>query len=65
MTSYIEQGMDTTQIVDLIFELHHEFISPKVIARRQVTRLIDRLLMKVAPELILNRTKNREDKENS
>ena len=62
LTSYIEQGLDTTQIVDLIFELHGEFINPKVIARRQVTRLIDRLLTRVAPDLILNR-KNR-DKEN-
>ena len=62
LTSYIEQGMSTTQIVDLIFELHGEFINPKVIARRQVTRLIDRLLTKVAPDLILNR--RFEDKEN-
>lgn len=34
LTSYIEQGMNTTQIVDLLFELHCEFINPKVIARR-------------------------------
>ena len=54
--------MNTTQIVDLIFELHGDFINPKVIARRQVTRLIDRLLTRVAPELILNRTT--ENKEN-
>ena len=54
--------MDTTQIVDLIFDLHRDFINPKVIARRQVTRLIDRLLTRVAPELILNRTT--ENKEN-
>ena len=63
MTSYIEQGMNTTQIVDLIFDLHRDFINPKVIARRQVTRLIDRLLTRVAPELILNR--QNEDKENA
>ena len=49
MTPYIEYGMNTTQIVDLIFDLHREFINPKVIARRQVTRLVDRLLTKVAP----------------
>lgn len=55
--------MNTTQIVDLIFDLHGEFISPKVIARRQVTRLIDRLLTRVSPELILNR--QNEDKENA
>ena len=54
--------MNTTQIVDLIFDLHRDFINPKVIARRQVTRLIDRLLTRVAPELILNRTT--ENKEN-
>ena len=65
LTSYIEQGLDTTQIVDLIFELHGEFINPKIIARRQVTRLIDRLLTRVAPDLILNRSKNRDNKENS
>ena len=64
LTSYIEQGLDTTQIVDLIFELHGEFINPKIIARRQVTRLIDRLLTRVAPDLILNRSKNRDNKEN-
>jgi len=34
LTKYIEQGMNTTQIVDLIFDLHREFINPKVIARR-------------------------------
>ena len=62
LTSYIEQGMNTSQIVDLIFDLHREFINPKVIARRQVTRLIDRLLNKVAPDLILNR--RNENKEN-
>ena len=62
LTSYIEQGMNTTQIVDLIFDLHGEFINPKVIARRQVTRLIDRLITRVAPDLILNR--KHEDKEN-
>ena len=50
-------------IVDLIFDLHRDFINPKVIARRQVTRLIDRLLTRVAPDLILNR--NKEDKENT
>ena len=54
--------MNTTQIVDLIFDLHRDFINPKVIARRQVTRLIDRLLTRVAPDLILNRTT--ENKEN-
>jgi hypothetical protein len=54
--------MNTTQIVDLIFDLHREFINPKVIARRQVTRLVDRLLTKVAPDLILNR--RIENKEN-
>ncbi len=54
--------MNTTQIVDLIFELHHEFLNPKVIARRQVTRLVDRLLAKVGPDLILNR--RIENKEN-
>ena len=54
--------MNTTQIVDLIFDLHRDFINPKVIARRQVTRLVDRLLNKVAPDLILNR--HNEDKEN-
>lgn len=63
LTRYIEQGLNTTQIVDLIFDLHGDFISPKVIARRQVTRLIDRLLTRVAPELILNR--QNEDKENA
>ena len=62
LTRYIEQGMNTTQIVDLIFDLHREFINPKVIARRQVTRLIDRLLTRVAPDLIMNR--NNENKEN-
>ena len=62
LTSYIEQGMSTTQIVDLIFDLHRDFISPKVIARRQVVRLIDRLLTKVAPDLLLNRTN--QNKEN-
>ena len=36
-----------------------------MIARRQVTRLIDRLLTRVAPDLILNRSKNKElNKEN-
>ena len=55
--------MNTTQIVDLIFDLHRDFINPKVIARRQVTRLIDKLLTRVAPELILNR--QNEDKENA
>lgn len=55
--------MNTTQIVDLIFDLHGEFINPRVIARRQVTRLIDRLLTRVSPELILNR--DNEDKENA
>ncbi len=54
--------MNTTQIVDLIFDLHSEFINPKVIARRQVTRLVDRLLTRVAPDLILNR--RIENKEN-
>ena len=34
LTSYIEQGMDNTQIVDLIFDLHRDFINPKVISRR-------------------------------
>ena len=63
LTSYIQQGMNTTQIVDLIFDLHRDFINPKVIARRQVTRLIDKLLTRVAPELILNR--QNEDKENA
>lgn len=62
LTPYIEQGMNTTMIVDLIFDLHREFINPKVIARRQVTRLVDRLLTKVAPDLILNR--RIENKEN-
>ena len=55
--------MNTTQIVDLIFDLHKDFINPKVIARRQVVRLIDRLITKVAPDLILNR--RIENKENS
>ena len=55
LTKYIEQGMNTTQIVDLIFDLHRDFINPKVIARRQVVRLVDGLLTKVAPELMLNR----------
>ena len=62
LTCYIEQGMNATQIVDLIFDLHGDFINPKVIARRQVTRLVDRLLTRVAPELILNR--RYENKEN-
>jgi len=55
LTSYIEQGMSASQIVDLIFDLHGEFINPKIIARRQVLRLIDRVITRVAPELILNR----------
>ena len=63
LTSYIEQSMNSTMIVDLIFDLHRDFINPKVIARRQITRLIDRLLTKVAPELILNR--KFENKENA
>lgn len=33
LTSYIEQGMSASQIVDLIFDIHGEFINPKVIAR--------------------------------
>ena len=53
------------QIVDLIFELHGDFINPKVIARRQVTRLVDRLLTRVAPELILNRSQNKENYANN
>ena len=63
LTSYIEQSMNTTMIVDLIFDLHSEFINPKVISRRQITRLIDRLLTRVAPDLILNR--KFENKENA
>ena len=55
LTKYIEQGMNTSQIVDLIFELHGEFISPKIIARRQVVRLVDRLLAKAGPEILENR----------
>ena len=63
LTTYIEQGMNTTQIVDLIFDLHGTFINPKIIARRQVVRLIDNLLTRVAPDLILNR--RIENKENA
>ena len=63
LTSYIEQGMGTAQIVDLIFDLHGEFINPKTIARNQVTRLVDRVLARAAPDLIYNR--NNENKENS
>lgn len=63
LTSYIEQGMGTSSIVDLIFELHSDFINPKIIARRQVTRLIDRLIARVGAELIANR--KYEDKENA
>ena len=55
--------MNTTQIVDLIFDLHRDFINPKVIARRQVVRLVDRLLTKAAPEILLNR--RIENKENA
>ena len=57
LTKYIEQGMSSSQIVDLIFDLHGDFINPKVIARRQVTRLVDRLIGRVGSELILNRNK--------
>ena len=49
--------MSSSQIVDLILDLHGEFINPKVIARRQVTRLVDRLITRVGSELILNRKK--------
>ena len=55
--------MGTSSIVDLIFDLHRDFINPNIIARRQVTRLIDRLIAKVGPELIANR--KYEDKENA
>jgi len=47
--------MNTSQIADLIFDLHRDFINPKVIARRQVLRLVDRLLTKAAPDILLNR----------
>lgn len=47
--------MNTAQIVDMIFDLHGQFISPKIIARRQVVRLVDKLLTKAAPEILANR----------
>ena len=41
---FINKGLDTEQIVNQLFELHKEYINAKVIARKQVTRLVDRVL---------------------
>ena len=65
LTKYIEQGMSAGQIVDLLFDLHRDFINPKVIARRQVTRLVERVLNRVAPDLILARNENKENTVNT
>lgn len=45
--------MNSEAITNYLFEMHQDFINPKVIARRQVYRLVDKVLNKVAPHLAL------------
>lgn len=45
--------MDSDEITNYLFEAHEDYINPKIIARRQVYRLVDRVLSHVAPSLAL------------
>ena len=45
--------MNSDAITNYLFEAHVDYINPKIIARRQVYRLVDKVLVKVAPTLAL------------
>jgi len=47
------KNMNSDDITNYLFEMHADFINPKIIARRQVYRLIDKVLTRVAPKLAL------------
>lgn len=50
---FIAKKMDSDEITNYLFEAHEDYINPKIIARRQVYRLVDRVLSNVAPSLAL------------
>lgn len=53
------------EIVDYIFELHSDVITPRVIARRQVSRLVERVVLRhkeYSPNKENTGAKNNDDK---
>jgi len=50
---FISQRKNSDAITNYLFESHQDYINPKIIARRQVYRLVDKVLAKVAPSLSL------------
>ena len=59
---FINKGLNCEQIVSKLFEVHKDYINAKVIARKQVERLVERVLARLQPSQ--NRQEH-ENKENS
>ena len=50
LTPFINKGLDCEGIVQQLFDSHKEYINSKVIARHQVKRLVDRVLLRLSPK---------------
>ena len=44
---FINKGLSCEQIVNKLFEVHKDYINAKVIARKQVERLVERVLARL------------------
>ena len=58
----INKGLNCEQIVSKLFEVHKDYINAKVIARKQVERLVERVLARLQPS---QNYQEHENKENS
>ena len=53
MQNFIKKKMNSDQVTRYLFDEHQDYINPKIIAKRQVYRLVDKVFSKVAPHLSL------------
>ena len=53
LSHFIAKSMNSDIITNYLFQTHQDYINPRIIARRQVYRLVDKVLTKVAPHLAL------------
>ena len=53
LQNFIKKRMNSEAVTNYLFDVHQDYINPKIIARRQVYRLVDKVFAKVAPKLAL------------
>lgn len=53
LQNFIKKQMKSDAVTNYLFDVHQDYINPKVIARSQVYRLVDKVMAKVAPHLAL------------